>query len=319
MEVAFLTPLAGFVAFAVIVPLVAFVRSEQRVARVRSLLRLAAPGGSSRQTIVAIALLAALVGLGAAQPVLEQREEHSARTDAQAFFLLDSSRSMLASAGSGEASRFDRARRAARRMRAAMPEIPVGVATLTDRVLPNVFPSPNPETFDGVLRYSIGVDRPAAREAGNVRASALDATVAVPARRFFRGAKRRLLVVFTDAETRRLHTRELSRAFSDSGIETVLVRFWDAEERIHTSSGGEESYAPDPGSAAAADAYARAVGGRAFDEDELDEAIAAARSSLGSGRTSVRIEAADVKPLGPFVFLAALLPLSLLLWRRNLA
>lgn len=318
MQLAFLTPLAGLVAFAVILPLIAFVRSEQRTARVRSVLRLAPPGGSGRLTVVVIVVLALLVGIGAAQPVLEERREHSARTDVQAFFLLDTSRSMLAAPAAGEATRFERAVEAARRVRDGLPELPVGVASLTDRVLPMVFPSANPETFDRVLRHSLGVDRPPSREANNTRASALDATIVVPERNFFRGPRRRLLVVFTDAETQRLHPQRLANRFRDSGIETILVRIGTPAERIYRPGGAVEPYQPDPASAAFADAYAQAVGGRAFAEDEVDDAIDAARDAIGSGRSTLRVEASDVRPLGPFVFLAALMPLSFLLWRRNI-
>jgi hypothetical protein len=319
MQVSFLTPLAGLVATAVILPLAAFVRGEQRTEHVRSVLRLAPPPGSRRQTVVVIAVLALLVGIGAAQPVLEERREHSARTDAHAFFLLDTSRSMLAASAPGETTRFERAVSAARELRSAVPELPVGIASLTDRVLPMVFPTASHETFDRVLRYSIGVDRPASREANNTRASALNATIAVPQRNFFRGPRRRLLVVFTDAETQRLHPERLQAQFRDSGIATVLVQVGGPSERVYGPGGAVEPYQPDPGSSAAAEAYAQAVGGTAFGEDELDRAIEAARRAVGSGRSMPQVEASNVRPLGPFVFLAALVPLSFLLWRRNLA
>jgi hypothetical protein len=319
MEISFLTPIAGLVALAVILPLIAFVRSEQRTAHVRSLLGLAGPGGSRRLVIGALALLAVLAGIGAAQPVLEQTREHGTRTDAQAFFLFDTSRSMLASAAQGEPTRFDRARTASERLRDALSEVPIGVASVTDRVLPLVFPSPSPDTFDRVMRYSIGVDRPPASEAENKRVSSLNATVAVPERNFFRGGgERRLLVIFTDAETRRIDSQLLATAFGASAIDTILIRFGKPGEKVWGPGGGPEPYEPDPTSAAAARSYAAAVGGRAFDENDLDEAIAAARETIGTGRTSVRVEASDVKPLGPFVFLVALAPLSFLLWRRNL-
>ena len=319
MQLAFLTPLAGLVAFAVILPLVAFVRSEQRSARVRSLLRLTPPGGSRRQTVAAIIVLALLVGLGAAQPILEESKQYSARTDAQAFVLLDTSRSMLAAPAAGEATRFERAAAAARRFRESLSGLPIGIASLTDRVLPHVFPSANPDTFERVLGNSIGVDRPASREANNTRASALDATMVVPERNFFRGARRRLLLIFTDAETQRLHPHRLETQFRGSGIDTILVRIGGPTERIFAAGGDVEPYVPGPPSAPAPDDYAAAVGGRAFSEDELDEAVDAARDTLGTGPTRPRVEASDVRPLGPFVFVAALVPLSFLLWRRNVA
>ena len=54
-------------------------------------------------------------------------------------------------------------------------------------------------------------------------------------------------------------------------------------------------------------------------EDELDAAIDAVRGRLGSESTITRVRTVDIEPLGPFVLIAALLPLSFLLIRRNLA
>jgi hypothetical protein len=318
-SISFLTPLAGLVALAVILPLIAFVRSESRSADVRAVLRLAPPGGTRRQTIAVIVVLAVLAGLGAAQPVLERNREHPMRTDVQAFFLFDTSRSMLASSGPGEPTRFDRAAAAGRRMHDALRAVPVGVASITDRVLPFVFPSPNPDTFDRVLRYSLGVDKPAAREGGNTTVSALDASRAVADRYFFRGGRKRLLVVFTDAESRGIHARELAQSFQEHQLTTILVRVGNGNERIYLPGGGQEPFVPAPGASAAADAYAAAVGGQAFDEDQLGDAIDAAKQLVGTGQSRMRFEASEVQPLGPYVFLAALFPLSFLLWRRNVS
>lgn len=316
MSVSFLTPLAGLVAFAVVFPLVAFVRTEDRVAHVRSVLRLAPPR-ASRVTVVLLPVVAVLVGIGAAQPVIEQWEEHGTRTNAQAFFAFDTSRSMLASGGPGEPTRFERAQAAARRMRSALGDLPVGVASLTDRVLPHVFPTANPQSFDSVLRDAIGVDRPASDEGNNRVASSLEATSAFASGNFFRGAQRRLLVIFTDAETRRVGAAALTQAFGKGRIETILVRIHADGERIYHGRGLERTYVPDPRSAVAAEAYARVVGGRAYDEDQLDEAITAAQSMVGSGGSVTRTQIVDIRPLGPYVFLAALVPLSFLLLRRN--
>jgi hypothetical protein len=40
---------------------------------------------------------------------------------------------------------------------------------------------------------------------------------------------------------------------------------------------------------------------------------------VGEGETVVRVISTDIDPLAPYVFLAALLPLGFLLYRRNLA
>lgn len=320
MNVSFLTPLAGLVTLAAAVPLLAFVRSEQRARRVREVLRLAPPGGSQRATVAAIVVLAALVGIGAAQPVLEETTQQTSRTDAQAFFVLDTSRSMLAATEPGEATRFERARDAAMRFRDGLAAVPVGLASLTDRALPLVFPTANRETFESTLRLALDVDRPASSEAEDVRATEFGALASVGERNFFRGAKRRLAVVFTDAETVDFNPRAVANAFSEGNVQLIVVRFSKPGERVFGPGGAPEPYEPDPASAASAERLAEAVGGRAFDEDELDDAIGAARSAVGEGPMVVtRSEQTDIDPLAPYVFLAGLLPLGFLLYRRNFA
>src|SRR4029079_7489118 len=102
-----------------------------------------APVRSRIPAVLALALVPALLGLALAQPVLRSSERHLVRTDAQAFYIVDISRSMHASTRAGGTSGFDRALRAALRMRLALPELPSGIATMTDRVLPDLFPTPN--------------------------------------------------------------------------------------------------------------------------------------------------------------------------------
>jgi hypothetical protein len=318
LRISFLTPAAGLVALALILPLVAFVRMERRGAQVRSLLRLPAPGGSPRMTIVALVAVALLVGIGATQPVFEEFDERPERVDAQVFFALDTSRSMLASAGPRRPTRFDRAAAAARQMRTALGDVPVGIASLTDRVLPHLFPSGNHASFDAVLRYSIAVDKPESDLANNRLASNLGATKTFATGNFFRGGRRRVLVLFTDSETQRFDEGELIAAFRDSKIATIVIRFWDERERVYGPDGVENEYVPSANSEGAADRYATILKGESFHESELPAALEAIRSKLGSGTSVTNVKTADIHPLGPYVLLAALLPLGFLLVRRNL-
>ena len=62
-----------------------------------------------------------------------------------------------------EPTRLERAQRVALRMRGRLTELPSGVATLTDRVLPNLFPTADEEVFTATVEQSVGVDRPASR------------------------------------------------------------------------------------------------------------------------------------------------------------
>ena len=120
----------------------------------------------------------------------------------QVFFALDTTRSMMASAGPGEPTRWDRAVAAARRMRDSIRDVPVGIASLTDGALPLLFPTTNGGSFDNVLRHSIAVDKPLSDQAENRQATDLGATRFFASGNFFRGARRRVLVVFTDAQTK---------------------------------------------------------------------------------------------------------------------
>ena len=93
----FLSPLAALVAVAVVVPLAAYALLELRSRRVSGRLRLELPPLRSRLGIPgAIAVVAGLLGIAAAQPVISGTRTHTGRSDAQVYVLLDASRSMLA-------------------------------------------------------------------------------------------------------------------------------------------------------------------------------------------------------------------------------
>ena len=144
----FLSPLAALVALGALLPLVALVLAERRAARARSLLRLEPPGIAEQAVPAAgIVLTAILLGLAAAQPVVRSIDERRVRDDAQALFVVDTSRSMLAASSPDAATRFDRARAAAQRLRTSLPEVPTGLASLTDRMLPVVLPTPDGRVF----------------------------------------------------------------------------------------------------------------------------------------------------------------------------
>ena len=319
MNLSFLTPIAGLVTIAAIVPLIAFVRSEQRAARVREVLRLAPPGGSQRNTVGAIVVLAVLVGIGAAQPVFEETQEDAARSDVHAFFVMDTSRSMLAAEAPDGETRFDRAREAAIRFRDAIPTVPIGIASSTEPSVRLLFPSANRNSFVSTLQRSIGVDRPASNEAGDIRATSFGALGALGERNFFRDVDRRLVVVFTDAESTPFNAPAVAADLAGADIQLIVVRISRDGERVFGPQGAPEPYDPDPESGAAAERLADAAGGRAFDEDELGDAIGAARDMVGEGPTVSLAVRTDIDPLAPYVFLAALVPLGFLLYRRNLA
>lgn len=318
MGVSFLSPHAALLAVAFVVPALAFVALERRAAQVRRALGLAPP--PARTTLAPLLALAAVVGLlaaAAAEPVLERASARSQRTDAEAFFVFDISRSMLAAAGPDSPTRLDRAREAAHALRSAIPAVPVGIASFTDRALPHLFPTADQGVFAATLERSLGIERPPPVEFYAHQATSLGALSAVARLRYFSPeAKRRLMVVFTDGETNPVSTDALARAFARRPrIATLYVHLWDADERVYTTSLPEPGYRPTPSSGVELARVASATGGRAFSEAELEEVRGAVKNALGEG--PLRPREGDDFRLAPYVTLAALLPLAFLLRRRN--
>lgn len=319
MDVTFLTPLAGLVALLVAVPLAVMLLTERRVAEVRKALRLPEPRASKPLAAVALVVLAALLGLGAAQPAVDTTEERLARADAEIYVVLDTSRSMLAASAAGERTRFERAQQAAVDLRGELPEIPIGLASLTDRVLPHLLAGVNRTAFEATVRRAMGVDRPAPLQRANRVASTFDALRAIPTRNFFAPqATKRLVIYLTDGESRVFNPRRMRASFRTKSTGLFVVHFWEEGERVFRADGSPESqYQADPASAGAVRTLARAVGGTAFEEDELDEVVAAAREFVGEGEAKPLGEDRSRTSLAPYLFLGAFVPLGFLLWRRN--
>ena len=320
MELAFLTPLGGLVAATATVLVTVYVLRQRRTRNIRLALGLDGPPLAPRLSLVlALATVPALLGLAAAQPVLESERIRPERTDAEVFVVLDTSRSMLASARAGSPSRIERARDLALRLSEALPAVPLGLASMTDRVLPHVFPTTDSRVVSAALREAIGVERPGPSVSFTaIPTTTLDSLAAVPRFNYFSPkARRRVLVVLTDGETRPLE-QDLSRPFRRRpAIETLFVRFWSANERIYESGVAEDAYQPIQPSGAALQQVAAQVAGRVFSEHQPAAVIAAVREALGAGPTTDRIIEGERRALMPWVTLTALLPLGLVLLRRN--
>jgi len=319
VDVTLLTPLAGLVALLVLVPLAVMVLTERRVSEVRAALRLPKPRASRPLAAIALVVLAALLGLGAAQPAVKTTKKRFVRADAEVYLVFDTSRSMLAAGSPTGDDRFERARAAAHRIRDGLPEIPVGVASLTDRALPHLLPTVNENAFNATVDRTVGVDRPPPLQSDNRVASTFDALRAIPARNFFAPhTKERLVVFLTDGESRVYNPRRIRTAFRAQSAGLMVVRFWRPGERIfHRNGSPENAYAADPVSAQNVRTLADGVGGRAFDEGELGAALAAIRTYIGTGKTEPLGEDDTRTSLAPYLFLGAFAPLGFLLWRRN--
>ena len=321
MSVTFLSPAGALVGLVVLAPLTAAALRERRAEPVRRALGLRSPERRLERSFWgAAAALFALAALAATQPVLRLEAAVSKRTDAEVFLVLDASRSMLAAGAPGAPTRFERARELGRALQAVLPGVPVGIASMTDRTLPHLFPTVDGEAYAAVLARAVGVDRPPPAEGGHPRATTLAALAALARENYFspRSAKR-LVVVLTDGERRPFDVKSLTGKLERAGVGLVVVRLWDPGERVYRRDGTPEpGYLPSRSSEGdLARLGAASVGRRLFSEDDAGSAFEAARAYLGTGPLVESARARRAIPLAPYPLLAAGLPLAFLLVRRS--
>jgi hypothetical protein len=319
VDVSFLTPLGSLFAIAAAVPLAALLVTERRASHVRRMLSLTTPPRRALAPVVlALVLLPALVAVAAAQPVVVRQRLLSQRADAQAFFVFDTSRSMSARAPGGP-SRLARAKREALQIVGTLGDIPAGIASMTDRTLPNLMPTTDSALFRRTLTQSVAVNRPPPSQRYPGRATTLEALVPIGQSHFFStGVRHRLLVVFTDGESSRLSST-LRYGLQRNGMPPpVFVHVWAPDERVFVRGKVDGQYAPDPTSAGALEQFASLAHGRVFGEHDLGALAATLRAAAGSAPATTQVEAHARVALAPWFLLGAVAPLALLLWRRNL-
>jgi hypothetical protein len=314
--VTFLTPLAALAGLAVLAPLAVLVVRERRAARLRRTLGLAHPSWGARLArALAVVAVVGLLTAAAAQPVVRTGRATVLRRDAQMFFVVDVSRSMEAARGPHTPTRLARAVTVAERLRTALPDVPAGIATLTDRLLPNLFPTGDADGFARVAERSLAIDQP---PPGHVHKRSTDfgaLTQLMQGNYFGAQARRRLVVLLTDGESAPFDLGRTARSLRDARIGLIVVRFWHADERIYSGSRAvETAYRPDPTATAWADKLGPAVSGSApFSEGDLAGAGALARKLLGHGPTGRAPSAVEDRPLSSYFAAAAGLPLAFLL------
>lgn len=320
MSLTILTPLGALLAAGLVVPLVALLHARRKATRVRGVLGVEQPGRRALAVpLSALVVGATLLGLAAAQPVFEWTRDRTVRTDAEAFIVLDVSRSMLAQSNLDSPQRIERAKTAANAIRASLSDVPVGLATLTDRVLPHVFPSTDQEVFAAALERSIGVENPPPRASLATSATSLNALSTLRGLRYFTPkSSERLAIVLTDGESQPVSNARLGGLLRrDPAIELVFVHFWGGDERVFSRGVPEPQYLPDPSARSVLDRLVASAKGAVYTEKQIDAVNGRARELLGSGPTVVTGEQAGQLALAPYLAAAALLPFGLLLWRRD--
>ncbi len=309
MGLTFAQPLAALAALAGAVPLAVALLRLRTARRARRALGLPEPRlVALLARPVALACLFGLLGLAAARPSLRLQHERTVRTDVQVVVALDSSRSMLAASAPGRPERWQRAAAFARRLQAELPGVPMGLSSLTNRLLPYLFPTNDPRAYDLVLDEAYGIQKPPPALTIDRWVTTFDSLNEKTVRRFFSpNVHKRVLVVLSDAETHPFEAHTVLRQLEQAGTTPVVVRFWRPGERIFQR--GFESYR-----ASQPDALVtlRRAGWPAFSETQLGAAVSRIRAAVGPGPL-VRVGYAEEEiRLAPWLALAAFVPLLLL-------
>ena len=285
-SVVLLSPLAGLAVLGAIVPVCCVVLAARRGRRVAEVLGLAParlrPVGLRAATAVAIC---ALLGLAATQPIVRTTRTEHVRRSSQVLFIVDVSRSMLASNGRDGPSRLERARSVVLSLRRAVPDVPAGVAGLTDRVLPYVFATSDEATFEDVVRRSILIEAPPPQVVAR-NATSFDALAAVPISGFFsRSATYRTCVLVTDGETGPYSTAEVADALGGArGCSLLVVQVWAPGERVYGVDGKPEAaYRPDDSAPTTVRRLAQVTRGQSFEFSQTAQAAAALRRHAEAG------------------------------------
>ena len=235
-----LTPLGALVIAAVVLPLAAIAEAARRLRATRAALGLRPPApaatscarGARRHVRPACACCDATGSV--------TRHRRAVRKDAQALFVLDTSRSMAAAASKHGADpartregRGDNAPSVdpGRRGRRCDPHRPRAARTCSR--------SPIVPSFDATVRRSVGIEEPPPRST-SLRATTFSALGAIPSSGFFASsAKKRAIVVLTDGESNPFDPSALGRSLAGTGV--VVVHIGNTGESVFGRSGRPET------------------------------------------------------------------------------
>ena len=310
----FLTPLGGLVALAALIPLAALLAGRGRVEAVRNALGLLPPTRTSTARQAAAVAAIAVLGLAATQPALSTASTARTRTNVAVLFVLDTSLSMAASNSAHSPTRLERAVAAATRLRAEIPTVPAGIATLTDRVLPNLLPVTDVAAFDGVLTQAVAIESPPPIETLVVRDTTYAGLADIGGGNYFApGVTRRVIVLLTDGESLPFDPRAIASQLPPAfGYRFLAIRFWAADEGVYDANGHRQpGYHPYAAGKELLAQLAASLNGRSYEEANLSQAAGYLSQIVGSGRTVTARQSASVFTLAPFIAGLAVLLMAL--------
>ena len=142
-------------------------------------------------------------------------------------------------------ARAARARRSRGGCTPRCPDVPIGVGSLTNRVLPYLFATSQEKAFQLALDKSYGIERPPPEVTMGSEISSFDALDDMAQEDFFSpAARKRAVVVLSDAETLPFRTRIVEEDLRHAHVKLIVVRFWRPDERVYGRDGLPERYVP---------------------------------------------------------------------------
>jgi hypothetical protein len=199
-----------------------------------------------------------------------------------------------------------------------VPDVRFGVSSITDRILPHLFPTLSTNAFTATVDRAIGIERPPPDRRSR-RATALGALEDLGPANFFEGESRhRLAVVLTDGETLPIEFGRLAERLDEGGVSPLFVQIWSEREAIFEEDGTRNAdYQPDLRAPRDLRRIAGAVEGLVLSEAEVPELVAAVNAQAGSGELVGQSRELQSRQLTPYLIALSAIPLFFLLWRRN--
>jgi hypothetical protein len=135
---------------------------------------------------------------------------------------------------------------------------------------------------------------------------------------FTKGTTRRLIVLLSDDESSDPDERVVQEVLGSSHVGFIPVRLGSSDERIYDARGkADEHYRPRLSPTVIAGLARASLTHRVMRENDLGASVSAARKYFGHGPRVPAGHDLRTIALGPYVVLAAALPLGFLLARRN--
>jgi hypothetical protein len=227
---------------------------------------------------------------------------------------------MLASSSATSATRLERAKRVADEVRARLADVPVGVATFTDRTLPLLFPTASIASFTSTVRKAVGIELPPPRGQSQT-VTAFDSLASLPTAGYFApGIRHRVVIVVTDGESEGVDADGVKQAYTNRprpGV--IVVRIGSTSEHVYGPDGiPETGYFAPPASRRVLRQFLTATHGRAFTDSEAGGIVRAVRAELGTGPRTRLGTVPGRSDLASWFVLAAIVPLAAVLRRRNI-